>query len=178
MAAQATTITANNSLIGKATFGTMVLGMGINLLYTLGYVYITLPSSFGLALSILTGIASTYCGLMTMYNLLVLQRKEKPATPPQLSNEEITCNYRKAALFLLVTIPSVLLTVGAGVVGAYQGFTLLGNALDYSIPAILSVSVFAAAVITTSGLLFGYVQTKEVYEAIRGQAPGKGSPSP
>jgi hypothetical protein len=59
--------------------------------------------------------------------------------------------------------------VGAGVVGAYQGFTLLGNALDYSIPAILSVSVFAAAVITTSGLLFGYVQTKEVYEAIRGQ---------
>jgi hypothetical protein len=168
MAAETVALNNPKSLLETSAFGFMTIGLGMNLIYTIGYVYISLPSSSGFALSILTGVASTYCAALVMYNLLVLQKKEKPKTPPQLTQEQINTNHCKAGLFLLITVPCALLSIGGGVVTTYQSCTLLGQSLHYSDSVILSFSLFASGVAAISGLLFGYTQTKEVYEAIRG----------
>lgn len=162
------------------TFAISIIGKLTQLATIIGFIYLTIPSRAGLALGILVGIAATYMSSIFLYNLFILQNKEKQLIPKlkHLSKSDIRKREIKAGIFLAVTIPSVLLVIGANILGAYQECILLGHALLYPDATILIASIVFSAILGVASLLAICDQIEKIYSSIKGVNNGACLPIP
>ncbi|MFT3742192.1 MAG: hypothetical protein QM752_05935 [Gammaproteobacteria bacterium] len=164
---------------GVVTFATSVLGSLICLAISIGFIYLTLPTTGGLILAALAGAATAYLGSLMLYNVFILQNQKKINAEPaqntmeetQPSPAEIKKNKAKAYLFAFITTSCILLVAATNAVTTYQSGLLLGEALVYPSQVVLAVSIAFAAILGLSVLLAGYDQTHKFFALIKGEKP-------
>lgn len=169
------------SVRGKTTFFVTILGSIVSLVMSIGFIYLTLPTTGGLMLAAFASAAAAYLGSIILYNVFMLQNKEKSNSSELKESKrdkiaqsptpsEMKKNKAKAYLFALITTGCILMVAGTNAITTYQSVMLLGDSLSYNPLIVFIASIAFASILGLGVLLAGYDQTYKFFYLIKGES--------
>lgn len=170
---------------GKATFLTTALGSAVSLVMSIGFIYLTLPTTSGLILAAFSCAAAAYLGGLILYNVFMLQNEKSKIESKQLdesrksgsekaqnstdSEYQMKKNRIKAYVFAFFTAACTLMVAATSAVTTYQSGILLGQSLSFSPQLFSGFSIAFSIILGLGVVLGGYDQTRKFFFLIKGE---------